>query len=101
VITSVTLASPVAWTHHYAVLLPVFALVVPATVAAGSLGRSRFVLLGLAYVLIADNFRALNRLADTPMNFLQSYVFFGGLLLLALLYRLRSARAGDVSERLP
>ena len=90
-IVSVTLASPVAWTHHYAVFLPVFAMSVPATFAAGSLGSSRFVLLLVSYVLVADNFRALNRLADTPFNFLQSYVFFAGLVLLFLLYRLRHA----------
>lgn len=90
-IVSVTLASPVAWTHHYAVLLPVFAVAVPATFSTTTLGRSRFLWLGLSYVFVANNFRALNRLADTPFNFLQSYVFFAGLALLFLLYRLRRA----------
>ena len=35
----------------------------------------------------------LNRLAETPFNFLQSYVLFGGLLLLFRLYRLRHGEA--------
>jgi hypothetical protein len=90
---SATLASPVAWTHHYAVLLPVFAAAAPATWTARSLGAARFVLLAVSYLLIANNFRALNRLAETPFNFLQSYVLFGGLLLLFHLYRLRDGEA--------
>ena len=97
VIVSVTIASPVAWTHHYAVLLPVFAVAVPATLGAAALGRSRYLLLGVSYLLIANNFRALNRLADTPLNFLQSYVLVGGVLLLVLLYRLRRARADEAA----
>ena len=90
---SATLASPVAWTHHYAVLLPVFAAAVPATWAARRLGAARFILLAVSYLLIANNYRALNRLAETPFNLLQSYVLFGGLLLLFHLYRLRQSQA--------
>jgi alpha-1,2-mannosyltransferase len=92
-IVSATLASPVAWTHHYAVLLPVFAAAVPATWAARRLGAARFILLAVSYLLIANNYRALNRLAETPFNLLQSYVLFGGLLLLFHLYRLRQSQA--------
>lgn len=92
-IVSATLASPVAWTHHYAVLLPVFAAAAPATWAARGLGAARFVPLAVSYLLIANNYRVLNRLAETPFNFLQSYVLFGGLLLLFHLYRLRHGEA--------
>jgi hypothetical protein len=88
-----TLASPVAWTHHYGVLLPVFAAALPATWAASSLGAARFAPLAVSYLLIANNYRALNRLAETPLNFLQSTVFFGGLLLLFHLIRLRRGQA--------
>jgi hypothetical protein len=49
--------------------------------------------LALSYLLIANNYRALNRLAETPLDFLQSYVFFGGLLLLVHLVRLRRTQA--------
>lgn len=90
VVTSVTLASPVAWTHHYAVLLPLFAVAVPSCLAA----RDRRALLGVlavSFLLVANTWRVSNRLANTPWNFVQSYVLFGGLLFLALLYRLRAA----------
>ncbi len=92
-IVTATIASPVAWTHHYAVLLPVFALALPATVATPGLGPRGIALLATAFCLVANNYRALNRLADSPLNFLQSYVFFGGLLLLVHLYRVRAAQA--------
>lgn len=94
-ITTLTIASPVAWTHHYAVLLPVFAVAVGHAWQARELGASRMWLLALAWLLVANNFRALNRLADTPLGFLQSYVYFGGLLLLFLLYRLRRVTAAS------
>ena len=92
-LVTATIAAPVAWTHHYAVLLPVFAAAAPATFAARGLGGARLVPLALSYLLIANNYRVLNRLAETPLNFLQSYVFFGGLLLLIHLVRLRRTQA--------
>ena len=93
VIVSVTLASPVAWTHHYAVFLPLFALALPACLAAGVQRRGLLFALAVSFLLIANTYRVVNRLADTPWGFLQSYVFFGGLLFLALLYRLRATAA--------
>lgn len=81
-----TVASPIAWEHHYGVLLPVFALLVP-------LLRSEPGLLALAYVLTSHTLRITDRLADSPWNVLQSYILAGALIVLALLDRLR-ARAG-------
>jgi hypothetical protein len=41
---------------------------------------------------VADNYRVVNRLfAETSLNLVQSYVLFGGLLFLAVLYRLRGS----------
>lgn len=89
-IVTATIASPIAWTHHYGVLLPVFALALRAVMQRDQERRLNVTLLATAYLLVANNYRVVNRLfAETSLNFLQSYVFFGGLLLLALLYRLR------------
>ena len=90
VIVSVTLASPVAWTHHYGVLLPVFALALPACLAERARSSVALALLATAFLLVANTYRVANRLADTPLNFVQSYVFFGGLVLIGLLYWLRA-----------
>ncbi len=95
VIVSVTLASPVAWTHHYAVFLPLFALVLPTCLAAAPSRGISLWMLGGSFLLIANTYRAANRLAETPWGFLQSYVLFGGLLFLALLYRLRATAARE------
>jgi hypothetical protein len=93
VVATSTIASPIAWTHHYAVLLPLFALALPGVLALERARGPLLVLLAVSYLLIANTWRALNQLADTPWNFLQSYVLFGGLLFLAILYRVRSLQA--------
>ncbi|MBW2293197.1 MAG: DUF2029 domain-containing protein [Deltaproteobacteria bacterium] len=92
IITCATLASPTVWTHHYGVILPLFAIALPAVLALDSRARPRdLALLVTSFMLISNNFRLLNRLADTPFNILQSYVYFGGLIFLVLLFRLRAS----------
>src|SRR5262249_47287315 len=70
-----TLASPVAWEHHYGVLLPVYAAH-PGALSRGPGGRGLAVL-AVSYVLTSSSFLALNGLAATPLNFLQSYTLAG------------------------
>lgn len=89
-----TAASPIAWEHHYGLLLPIFALLAPALAADAVLGRATPALLALAYLLTSHTLRITDRLADTPLNPLQSYILAGGLLALLLLDRLRSRKAG-------
>lgn len=101
VILCSTLAAPTVWTHHYGVTLPLFALAFPAVLSLPAPARRHHLIaLAVAFVFISNNFRALNRLAETPLNFLQSYVFFAGLLFLALLClvkrRIDAARTGGV-----
>jgi alpha-1,2-mannosyltransferase len=81
-----TMASPIAWEHHYGVALPVFAVLLAACLD----NRSRLVLLGVSYVLMSTFVSAANLLADTPLNVLQSTLFVGALILLALLARVVS-----------
>jgi len=77
-----TMASPIAWEHHYGILLPIFALL--AVEYAHS--RTATVLLAIAYALVANFFAVTQLLAPTLFNPLQSYVFAGALILLALLH---------------
>jgi len=86
---SFTMASPIAWHHHYGAMLPMFALALPATLSARGLGAGSLVVLAVSYVLSSTLFDVTNRLADTPFNVLQSYIFFGAVVLLVHLYRLR------------
>jgi hypothetical protein len=82
---SLTMASPIAWEHHYGILLPVFAVLL-----AGSLGKwPRLLLLVVSYVVISNFFSAANALAWTYFNVAQSYVLFGALIVLMLLHTAR------------
>lgn len=84
---SATLASPIAWEHHYGILLPLYAVLLPA------LWRKRsppwkWVVLVASYVLASNFMPALNLLATTPLNVLQSYLFMAALAVLGLFYGL-------------
>ncbi len=88
-----TLASPIVWDHHYGVALPLFAVALPAVLARARGRPWPVAALGLAYLLVASDFPGVHALARTPWSFLQSFTFFGGVLLLALLVRLRGQGA--------
>jgi len=82
------IATPMAWEHHYGVMLPIFVWLWFARFRqrVGSVWP-----LALAWVLIADFLSPLNFLAAIPVaNVLQSYMYFGALLLLGLLLRARA-----------
>lgn len=87
-----TLASPVAWEHHYGIMLPLFVAMLGYLLqdASAESRRPALVLLILSWVLSAGTYGALKLLGEPPLNLLQSHLFFGALLLLALLLRAAS-----------
>jgi alpha-1,2-mannosyltransferase len=93
---SVTMASPIAWDHHYGILLP--ALVLAAGVALRSPAPRRwwFLVLGIAFALSASLWEPLALVEDPPANLVQSYVLVAGVAALLVMYRLgpMAARAG-------
>ncbi len=98
VMLSMTMGSPIAWDHHYGVLLPIFAVVFPAALRFKPWGAWTLPFLWIAFTLTGQSFSAAtNLLAGTHLNFLQSYLFFGALMVLAMLYRLswQEERAGS------
>jgi hypothetical protein len=76
-----TMASPIAWEHHYGVTLPIFAVLLVTCLG----DRSRLMWLGIAYVLVSTFVPAANLLAASPLNLLQSTLFAGAIILLVLL----------------
>jgi hypothetical protein len=80
---SCTLASPIAWEHHYGILVPVFAVLLPSLVH----DARQLICLGVAYTLASNFIPATNLLAQTPFNVVQSYLLAGALMTLVLLYR--------------
>ena len=89
---AVTIASPIAWEHHYGVLLPIFALLLPAVLETPAVGRKALPLLAIGFALAASYLHPLGRLSDTLWNPLQSLLLLVALAVLALLLRLRSVR---------
>jgi alpha-1,2-mannosyltransferase len=80
---SLTVASPIAWEHHYGVLLPAFGLV-----AATHAGRAApLFLIVMSFIFVSNFIPAFNLLAATPYNFLQSYTLAGGIFFLLLMHR--------------
>jgi alpha-1,2-mannosyltransferase len=87
-------ASPMAWEHHYGIVLGIFAWF---WFAYGCWESERPWLWGLSFFLCTNFLAATNLLADKhAWNLLQSYMYFGALLLIALLMRLaRRVRFDD------
>jgi hypothetical protein len=104
IVLTCTLASPVAWEHHYGCLLPIYALVLPLVLGGSTaqtldVARTRdrgiaiatpvVVLVLVSYALTSNFWSITHRLADSRWNFVQSYLFGGALLMLGVLYLLR------------
>ena len=85
-----TIASPVAWEHHYGVLLPIFAIAVAPIVRARP-GRSTAVLLVVAYVLSASVLLKPEYVfANRWTGVLGANLFFGAATLFALVFMARA-----------
>lgn len=80
--------SPIAWEHHYGVLAPLYLVALRAWL--GRYGeRETWYALGalvLSWTLTATFIPGPNLLAHGPYNILQSYVFFGAMILLGLTF---------------
>jgi alpha-1,2-mannosyltransferase len=81
-----TMVSPIAWEHHYGIVLPLFAVLVPASLEVSACGRWTAALLALSFVLTAQFLAPVQYVAATALNPLQSYLLFGALLLLGIAY---------------
>jgi alpha-1,2-mannosyltransferase len=96
---SCTIASPIAWEHHYGILLVIFAFLLPHLFLDFMFNRINLLLFTLSYTLSSNFLRILNLLANVPVvNIVQSYVFFSALIVLSFLYNL-SDRKLRIDER--
>lgn len=92
-------ASPMAWEHHYGILPAVFAWLWFAHACWQS---RRPWLLGLSALLTLNAWLGFNRLADVHgWNVLQSYMYVGALLLIAVLMRTARAVTRGDAEPVP
>ena len=98
------MASPVAWVHHYGVLLPAFAFCLVSLLASepgsGTSLRGAWLALAATFFLAANSLAMVNWLAGTPFNVVQSYLLFTafGVLSLTRVLALRSWRRAAVAQ---
>jgi hypothetical protein len=79
------IATPMAWEHHYGIMLTIF---VWLWFGVYRLGIGNAAWLALSWILIADFLSPFNALSAIPvLNALQTYMYFGALLLMTLLLR--------------
>jgi hypothetical protein len=83
-----TVASPIAWEHHYGVLLPLLGIAL-ALLCASLVHHAALIVLAISWMMSANYLPAANYLSDTWLNFMQSYLFFATLMLLGVFVYLR------------
>ena len=90
-----TMASPVAWVHHYAILLPVLVWIWFGDVSyRGSKWATGAI--AAAYILMSDKITTMNVLAPVPgLNILQSYFYCAAILVFVNLLKSRSEATGN------
>jgi hypothetical protein len=93
---SFTIASPIAWEHHYGVMMPMYAVLLPAMLRWPVFGRWSLVVLGACFALSSHFIAATQEVADrwylTPA---QSYLLFAAFVVLVALYLVRNREASD------
>jgi len=89
---AVTLTAPVAWEHHYGVLLPIYAAVTPFVIVRRPFGRWTAAGMVLSFVVAANYFQFTNHFADTWLNPLQSYLLAAALFAWLVIYRAAHVR---------
>jgi alpha-1,2-mannosyltransferase len=83
------IATPMAWEHHYGVTLTLFVWLWFGVYRAGF---GRVVWIAAAWIMIADFLSPLNAVSNIPgLNVLQTYMYFGALVLIGLLVHAKEA----------
>jgi hypothetical protein len=98
-----TIASPIAWEHHYGIMLPMYAVtLIPALHYRGPKRRVLLIACLVVSLALSSNFwRVTLRTADSHLNFAESYLLAGALLLLGCMYYARQSLLGSGHAQLP
>jgi alpha-1,2-mannosyltransferase len=79
--------SPVAWQHHYGILLPIYLVALSAALTSPVSRVAMLSTLLLSWTLTADFIPFILLLVHTPFKIVQAHCFFGALLLLFVLLK--------------
>jgi alpha-1,2-mannosyltransferase len=81
-----TIASPIAWDHHYAIILPIFMVLSPYALHFYADKKWMLFILSIGYLLVSIKIEFVKLFANTHLNILQSYLFFGACIILLFLF---------------
>ena len=83
-----TMASPIAWEHHYGILPLIFisAYFELQNFSYNNRRKIYYLILSISYVLAANFIGTIYLISESPLNILYSYLFFGSAILIFLLY---------------
>ncbi|MBD2104605.1 hypothetical protein [Leptolyngbya sp. FACHB-261] len=93
-----TISSPIAWQHHYGILLALYAFLLPYLWRRPLFGKLTIPYLGLSCFLSSNYFAFLKRAVTSPFNLVLSYLLLAALMVLVCLYALRRAEARPKRE---
>jgi hypothetical protein len=82
----ITMASPIAWEHHYGMMVSIYACVLALLLVTGP-RRQGLTFAAISYALASNVFMFTNLAADSNWNFIQSYLLAAAALLVFILYR--------------
>jgi hypothetical protein len=98
VLVATTMASPVAWEHHYGMFLPIFAAILPELVCTRPMGRLTVPLFAVSYLAMAGVINYPQAIfVNRWQGLFGSHLFFGALILFVLLLRLRAVNESSAS----
>jgi len=87
IMITATVASPIAWEHHYGILLSIYAYLSSYLMQKLDLNRKYLLLLAISYILTSNFFKITNIFAHyILLNVLQSYLLMGVIILMAETY---------------
>lgn len=92
VLVSTSIASPIAWQHHFGFWLIIYFYLFQIFIK-NQFKNQKYTafLLALSFTFVSHNNRFISIIfGESKYNFLQSFIFFGGIILLFLLYNLNS-----------
>ncbi len=97
-----TLASPIAWEHHYGLFFPIFAIAAATLLALPDAQRRALAPFLLASYLLVANYLLIPEwwFADRWLGILGAHTFWGGLVLFVVLMRL-ARPAGQPASQAP
>jgi hypothetical protein len=102
IIAAATLASPVAWEHHYGAFLPLFALALPACLEPRLPGWKPGLILGASFLAMGVALLAPDSFFTSPWRGVAaSHLYFGALMFFGLLLHLRRSPVGTDASTPP